>query len=258
MATNVENPDTEKKSRICFSSRLSLLCAIVALLSSVTMDLSSHINYDFMNGEVTGPHPLAGSIAAISWTISAYAIGMAFFSGIIAFFAAFFLRPRLKNFCISIGALLLAFIALQIYSSTTDRVRNSPARWCAMNLDRLGYEIEKYAKQYNGQLVPAENWCDILVDEEWWKLVYLKCPRANTPKGMSSYALNESLADMHMEDIPSDVVLLFETTPANNPVGGRESITAGHHYGKGCIVLFGDLRLGFVKAEDFNDLRWEP
>ena len=82
-------------------------------------------------------------------------------------------------------------------------------------------------------------------------------------EGYNRYAFNQNLRDICLSEIPGDVVLFFETEipsgrePAKNPVGGCESI-AKHHYDRGAVVMFADLRIEFVKAEDFNNLRWQP
>ncbi|HEW79316.1 MAG TPA: hypothetical protein ENH34_05055 [Phycisphaerales bacterium] len=82
--------------------------------------------------------------------------------------------------------------------------------------------------------------------------------RLNELKRRSRYAFNKNLAGKHLAEIPNDIVLFFETEQEEDPVGNSESITGKNHYDRGCVVLFGDLHLEFVKTEDFNDLRWQP
>jgi hypothetical protein len=105
----------------------------------------------------------------------------------------------------------------------------------------------------NGRLPQADNWQDVMLDLD---------PNVTRTYGLARegkrFALNESLRGFVLKDVPSDVVVLSETEPGVNPVGGRESITPDNHYGMGSLVLFGDLHMEFVKAEDFNDLRWKP
>jgi len=115
--------------------------------------------------------------------------------------------------------------------------------------------------------------------------------------GESAYALNKNVAGMKLSEIPGDVVLLFETTYGRtdserdtpreardyfwkindpnykwnilerkdliykdrwNQVGGPEILTTEYYDGKGCVVLFADGTVNFVKKEDLDTLRWEP
>ncbi len=256
MDSNKENSDSKKKRKIRLSAKISLTCAIIGLICSAIMSMAFYINCDFMDGEIKGPNPFAGLVAEVLFSVSVYVIGIAFFLAIFVVFASFFLEPIIPNFIVGLSGLLIAFIALQIFNVTTKRVRASPLRWCVANMRHLSYEIERHAEQHNGQLPPAEHWRETLVEPNSI-FNHLRCP-IDAPKGLSSYALNENLTDTPLADIPGNVVLLFETAPGKNPVGGRELITAKHHYGKGAMVLFANLHIEFVKTADFNDLRWQP
>jgi len=55
---------------------------------------------------------------------------------------------------------------------------------------------------------------------------------------------------------PPDMVLLFETYPGWNQVGGPEILTTDNHQGDGCNVLFVDSHVEFIKTEYLNDLKW--
>jgi len=125
-------------------------------------------------------------------------------------------------------------------------------------LEWVKQTIQKYAQKHDGQLPPIKNWCDVLVEFDPNIPDDLTKHSISRLKESSRYALNSNLAGARLADIPNDVVLFFETKPDKNPIGNRELITAEHHYGKGCIVLFGDLHIEFVKVEDFNNLRWVP
>jgi prepilin-type processing-associated H-X9-DG protein len=54
------------------------------------------------------------------------------------------------------------------------------------------------------------------------------------------------------------MVLLFETNPGWNQVGGPESLTTENHQNDGCNVLFVDGHVEFVKKQDVNRLHWKP
>jgi hypothetical protein len=53
----------------------------------------------------------------------------------------------------------------------------------------------------------------------------------------------------------SEVVLLFESKPGWNQNGGPELLSCNHRQ-EGCNVLFADMHVEFVKAENFHRLQW--
>ncbi|HIJ71213.1 MAG TPA: hypothetical protein HPP87_07600 [Planctomycetes bacterium] len=64
---------------------------------------------------------------------------------------------------------------------------------------------------------------------------------------------------MKLDELPQDVVLLFETAPGWNEVGGPELLTTKNHKGRGCCILFAGNPEGvFIKTADLDTLRWEP
>lgn len=87
-----------------------------------------------------------------------------------------------------------------------------------------------------------------------------KCPEVK--EGRCNFAFNKNIAGMKLDDIPGDVVLLFESEPGWNQVGGPELLASeAHKRGrgiKGCNVAFADGIQRFVKKEDLDTLRWEP
>ncbi len=52
------------------------------------------------------------------------------------------------------------------------------------------------------------------------------------------------------------MVLLYETHPGWNQVGGPEILTVDNHQGEGCNVLFVDGHVEFVKSPGLPQLRW--
>jgi hypothetical protein len=81
--------------------------------------------------------------------------------------------------------------------------------------------------------------------------------------GLTRVRANPARAHASMEgrrlaDVLGGVVLLFGTQPAQNPAGDRPLLTADGYGGIGAVVLFADLHLEFVKADNFGGLQWEP
>ena len=80
-----------------------------------------------------------------------------------------------------------------------------------------------------------------------------QCPADKT--GPCNYAMNENIpADAN--DLPDDLVLLFESTPGWNQTGGVDDVVTDRHGKPGANIAFADGRVEFVKPEDIPNLRW--
>lgn len=67
---------------------------------------------------------------------------------------------------------------------------------------------------------------------------------------------NKNLLGLKPNQVPSNIVMLFQSGNKDSAFAGPNDISADWHYGKGSVVLFGDGRIEFVKKEKFKDLRW--
>jgi prepilin-type processing-associated H-X9-DG protein len=136
--------------------------------------------------------------------------------------------------------------------------RLHPRVMCGINLKGLHTAVHIYTSEYDGELPTAESWCDLLVAHMKVAPKSFVCPCSNEKEGKSSYAFNKNVAGMKLDEIPGDVVMLFETTPGWNQVGGPEDLKTEYHKFNGCNVLFADGYAEFVKTKDLGGLRWEP
>ena len=119
-------------------------------------------------------------------------------------------------------------------------------------IDALSNIIPKYCQQHDGRLSLLDNWGEEFINTDPESI------RGLMPRELDRFAFNENLAESQLDQIPEGVVLLFEAERGENRVGNESSITARHHYGKGSIVMFADLRVEFVKTEDIGKLQWKP
>ena len=126
---------------------------------------------------------------------------------------------------------------------------------CKNNLVNLNNCFQVYCQKNNTCSVP-DNWCDFLMsyfkDEE--DDIY-KCPTDKT--GTCSYAMNENIpADAN--ELPSDLVLLFESKPGWNQTGSLDDVVTDRHgeNNPGANIVFADGHVKFVPAEDIPNLRW--
>ena len=83
---------------------------------------------------------------------------------------------------------------------------------CGTNLSGLGKAMKLYANDFDGKHPTAEKWCDSLIKGDYVTLKQFVCPGSGAITGESSFALNVNVVGRKRSEIPSDVVLLFETS----------------------------------------------
>jgi prepilin-type processing-associated H-X9-DG protein len=125
---------------------------------------------------------------------------------------------------------------------------------CGTNLPNLSKAMLIYTNHHD-QLLTPKKWCDLLIEHNGIVPKHFRCKSADG--GPCNYALNENIAELGTSAQP-DIVVLFETRPGWNQVGGPEILTTENHKGKGCYVAFLDSHVEFIKAEDINQLKWKP
>jgi prepilin-type processing-associated H-X9-DG protein len=164
---------------------------------------------------------------------------------------------------------------------------------CATNLKGLGTALYVYANDYDDRL-PPEDWCDLLIMEADVSPKSFICPVSEEIEGESSYAMNRSVAGKKLDELPGNIVLLFETSigleadPRTTPIqerrhydflsgsgrwyaenhqvhkdrwnqyGGAGDVLIRHDESKpaGCNVLFADGHTEFVPADKIAGLKW--
>ncbi len=130
---------------------------------------------------------------------------------------------------------------------------------CQANLHQLGKLIIEYAKENNGYLPIANQWCDLLT--EYRKSISrdtFVCPA--TKSNACSYSFNKNLDGLRLTDIPDDIVLLYEADGRWNCAGGVKLLTTKNHPSQSCNVLFADGTVRYYHAEELinQPLRWKP
>lgn len=178
--------------------------------------------------------------------------------------------------------IVLVPLLLAILMPALGRVKTIAQRTiCSTNLQGLGNAMIVYANDYDGQLPPADQWCDLLISETDVYPGSLICPDSDAVEGESSYAININAAGKKLDELPADMVLLFETelgkeegprteiieARANSPVypkrwnqaGGPEIMSTPHsmHTDEtGCNIVFIDGHVEFVSGDALQNLLW--
>jgi prepilin-type processing-associated H-X9-DG protein len=152
--------------------------------------------------------------------------------------------------CIFLFAIIITYIissAIYIPKSTTPKIV------CAVNIKSLNVCLFVYHGET--EIWPEkENWCDLLNTyfEHDVGDIY-QCPADKV--GPCSYAMNAGIpADA--EELPGDLVVLFESAPGWNRVGGATDVVTDRHGRPGANIAFADGRVEFVEAAEIGGLRW--
>jgi prepilin-type processing-associated H-X9-DG protein len=154
---------------------------------------------------------------------------------------------------ISFFIIFLSFVRSCLY------VQLSPPKEsiCGTRLKKLSHYCVVY--EYNkGSLPHLSDWCDLLgpyVEPDIPAILnpVYQCPVDEI--GPCSYVMNENIPD-GSGGLPADLVLLFESAPGWNQVGGADDVVTDRHGKPGANIAFADGHVEFVKAEDIPILRW--
>lgn len=125
---------------------------------------------------------------------------------------------------------------------------------CGTNMSCIGKAMLIYSNDYDSIPTPSK-WCDLLIEHAEVSPLTFRCKGA--PEGPCNYAMNKNI-EKYVANSPADMVLLFETHPGWNQVGGPEILTTDNHQGDGCNILFVDSHAEFVRAKDLAYLKWKP
>ncbi len=135
------------------------------------------------------------------------------------------------------------------------RVRQIAFRMvCGQNMSGLGSAMLIYANDYDDEFPTQTEWCDLLMKYADVPREQFRCKGAL--EGPCNYAMNKNVWNFSKRDIPPDMVVLFETHPGWNQVGGPELLTTDNHQGQGCNILFADNQVRFIKTRDIDKLKW--
>jgi len=159
---------------------------------------------------------------------------------------------------IALPVLILPFVALLmgILMPALARTRQIALRvHCAANMSALGQAMLIYANEHDGFLTTSQ-WCDLLIEHAGVNRSTFHCKASATSPHTCSYAINKNIENFDKGNAPHDMVVLFETHPGWNQVGGPELLTTDNHQGLGCNVLFVDNHVEFVKTRDLDKLKW--
>lgn len=171
---------------------------------------------------------------------------------------------NLTNILIGIVVFLVViFIAYIVLSALHIPISKAPIVVCQANNRSLALCCLVYHMD-EGCWPAKDNWCDLIksyADETTEdvkiklgrKIKVYQCPKDEI--GPCSYAMNENIPG-DANELPDDLVLLFESTPGWNQIGGSDDVITDRHKRPGANIAFVNGHVEFVKPEDVPNLRW--
>ncbi len=161
------------------------------------------------------------------------------------------LRTKARGLALSIVCFV---VSLHYIASVIALVAYGPGLYsqmaCGTCIKGIGNGIAVYQEEF-GRFPDPNIWCDLLIEHADISPKTFSLDEYR--EGISYVALNPAVAP----DSPPDTVLAFECKPGWNQHGGPELLDPNRHKGIGCIILFKDLHIEYVKGQDYiRSLRW--
>lgn len=127
----------------------------------------------------------------------------------------------------------------------------------------LGDSIIKFAKSNNGRLPPSDKWSDLLICN---KNVISKHDFSFTGLSDSSFALNSNVANLNLNNLPYNIVLLFEADENFNLSGSEELLSQKRDKDKYFLrekdifiyIYFADSTIGRYRITDSAISLYDP
>lgn len=230
---------------ICLYAFSSVVClAIAPILLHTAMFLDDGLN----------EYKISGFLFVSSQALS----HLALLPAIISITRAVSVKPRFAGLWFAVA--VICFVGPERiapgFVKWYDRAHPPPGRVCSTNLKGLSQALQVYSSDYDGKFPTPSKWCDLLKFEYDVDGIRFMC--ASDPQGPCSYAMNESAPPVFDKSQEQGIVLLFESKPGWNQVGGPELFNSGNHEQEGGFVMFSNGMVRFVKTEEISKLKWKP
>lgn len=250
IVTNSKLPWPSRLADVSYNCvKWGLLIAAAGVFSAVILS-----SFKFSHFDKTG-----GIIGGICFFIGLSSFAFGFVSSSIALVGMVFYRFKIYGAGRALGVLILTYCGFSIGWAVSQPALNK-AKSSAHEIQCRSHLVQLsngFFGNHEKDAVWHDNkrWCDLLKSGLRINDNVCTCPKDKI--GPCSYAMNENIpADAN--ELPADLVVLFESAPGWNQVGGPEDVVTDRH-GKdtpGANIAFADGRVEFVKAEDILKLRW--
>ena len=193
-------------------------------------------------------------------------------------------KSMYRTIVLSMVTLSLLTVWLSCTITLYDNARLGPYhKWiCPREMRILWLEITSCADEHKaqGRIFRNNQWCDNIrfrsaIDSR----PYILCPslkrysrasfidiqlfylyqaklRKSRKGDTCDYALNKFVDFNRWNNLPGDMVFLFESVPGWNQVGTIALLRTDRHEIRGSYILFVDGTIEFVKSDDIEQLNW--
>jgi hypothetical protein len=251
MLNAIQSPKRRINAFAIFTFIVGVVSLALAILQGITLKL--YINSGGLNA-------ISGVIA----TFTGFAIPLPLIFAVIAvpiaLIVIIFRRPTPLSLLISLTGFMLILASQLIFHFVRGNDEELVRYWAHNEMTaeyrkQLINSIDAYAQKHDGRIPPTNTWYQDLKQLEPNLPTYEK---QGYLRKVYFYAFNANLANTKLSTVPSDVVVFFESKPVENLAGTQESLTTENHGGRGCVIIFGDMHVEFVKAENIKKLKWMP
>ncbi len=172
---------------------------------------------------------------------------------ILAVSSAFKLIQRKANVGLHTTGIIVCAVSIlmMVYSVRYIAIPQVEMSRRGANIAEIAIAFHLYLDNHSNQFPDSSSWCDLLVKDGY--ITSAQLLDASGAKSQRGYALNANA--LKYSKMPDDVVLLFESKPEWNSVGGKELLIKDNK--KGCWILFGDTSTRYIDSKEFDDLRWQ-
>jgi len=171
----------------------------------------------------------------------------AFLTGVISVVIIIFFRRSPVSLVYSFLAIILSFpgvyIMTEFFMSPNVREENKKKDTALYNMELLAKELKKYAKNHDGYLPNADNWCDALMEQNpELTLENFRNPQPDLLglKGKCHIAFNRAIGGKLLKDISKNTVLLFEADGDWNLNGTADLLNSRYGEKHFVSILFVD------------------
>lgn len=278
-------PKSTVKLPVCRTAFISAFFTGISFLCILLIFLSFEIHIENLEKWFT---------VYFSWiSISSFALATCF--GLIALFISARTIPPLRGKTLGYFSLTVSTLSGLFFFSLPYQGQVKPIAQravCRTNLMSITNTLFLYAYEQNNKF--PEYWCDMLIQYYDHSPRSFICPASENAEGESSYALNKHIINYKLDELPGDIVLLFEVQcrcsenekmPIKNreiqppfstvkelfadwnesvcldcwnQIAGPESLDLSHHYYQGCNIVFTDGHSEWISYDNLHHLKWNP
>lgn len=221
------NMSTQTTRPVVRWSRPTVVSGVLALVTVVAF---AAFSWCAGNGNIPRHVHLESLIIAAASSI------VTIIAGIAALLMVLLRSKQMKGHSIAITSVVVGSVILSILvPNLIFEKKMNDILECMKKLQGLGGKIREYADSHDGYLPVADNWCDLLMENNKdLSRDSFSCPAS--AKGVCSYAFNRNLGGVRLADVPRSIVLLYGTDGGWNHAGKGESLATRHD--GGCNVQF--------------------